>query len=93
MKTDFRIGIGNIVPHHPTGWSGGAKILLPGVAGEYTTGQFHLLGATEQLLGQIETPCREEMEDFASLTGLEFIINTVLNREGRVVRIAAGHMI
>jgi nickel-dependent lactate racemase len=93
VEADFRIGIGNIVPHHPTGWSGGAKILLPGVAGEHTTGQFHLLGATEQLLGEIETPCREEMEDFAEITGLEFIINTVLDREGRVVHIVAGNMI
>jgi lactate racemase len=93
VEADFRIGIGNIVPHHPTGWSGGAKILLPGVAGEFTTGQFHLLGATEQLLGVVDTPCREEMEDFASLTGLEFIVNTILDREGRVIRIVAGHMI
>jgi nickel-dependent lactate racemase len=93
VEADVRIGIGNIVPHHPTGWSGGAKILLPGVAGQHTTGQFHLLGATRQLLGQIETPCREEMEDFASRTGLEFIVNTILDREGRVVRIVAGHMI
>jgi len=93
MEADIRIAIGNIVPHHPTGWSGGAKILLPGVAGQHTTGQFHLLGATEQLLGQIETPCREEMEDFALKTGLEFIINTVLDRVGRVVKIVAGNMI
>jgi len=93
VEADVRIAVGNIVPHHPTGWSGGAKILLPGVAGQLTTGQFHLLGATEQLLGEIETPCREEMEDFASNTGLEFIINTVLDRDGRIVRIVAGHMI
>jgi nickel-dependent lactate racemase len=44
-------------------------------------------------LGQIETPCREEMEDFALKTGLEFIINTVLDRVGRVVKIVAGNMI
>lgn len=93
VEADVRIGIGNIVPHHPTGWSGGAKILLPGVAGEQTTGQFHLLGATEQLLGQIETPCREEMEDFARATGFDFIINTVLDREGRLIRVVAGHII
>jgi nickel-dependent lactate racemase len=92
VEADVRIAVGNIVPHHPTGWSGGAKILLPGVAGQQTTGQFHLLGATQQLLGEIDTPCREEMEDFASRTGLEFIINTVLDREGRIVRIVAGHM-
>jgi lactate racemase len=93
VEADFRIGIGNIVPHHPTGWSGGAKILLPGAAGQYTTGQFHLLGANQQMLGHVDTPCRQEMEDFASSTGLEFIVNSVLDREGRVVRIVAGHMI
>lgn len=93
VEADVRIGIGNIVPHHPTGWSGGAKILLPGVAGEHTTGQFHLLGATQQLLGQIETPCREEMEDFAAATGFDFIINTILDRDGKLVRIVAGHII
>jgi nickel-dependent lactate racemase len=93
VEADVRIGIGNILPHYPTGWSGGAKILLPGVAGEKTTGQVHLLGATEQHLGHADTPCREEMEDFAKLTGLEFIINTVLDREGKLVRAVAGNYV
>ncbi|MCZ6672810.1 MAG: nickel-dependent lactate racemase [Verrucomicrobia bacterium] len=93
MEADVAIGVGNILPHHPTGWSGGAKILLPGVAGEHSVGQMHLLGATEQQLGKIDTPCREEMEDFAHETGLDFIVNTVLDREGNVVRIVAGHFI
>jgi lactate racemase len=93
VEADVRIGIGNIVPHFPIGWSGGAKILLPGVAGERTIGQVHLLGATEQLLGQIETPCREEMEEFAAITGLEFIVNTVLDRDGKVVHMVAGHFV
>ena len=93
LEADVRIGIGNIVPHHPTGWSGGAKILLPGVAGERTTGQMHLLGAEEQQLGRVETPCRAEMEDFARNTGLDFIVNTVLDREGGVVRIVGGDFI
>lgn len=93
VEADVCVGVGNIVPHHPTGWSGGAKILLPGVAGEHTTGQFHLLGATEQLLGQIETPCREEMEDFAAATGFDFILNTILDRNGKVVRMVAGDIV
>jgi len=93
VEADVRVGIGNIVPHHPTGFSGGAKILLPGVAGEHTTGQMHLLGATEQQLGAILTPCREEMEDFAASVGLDFIVNTVLDRHGRLVRAAAGNFI
>ena len=93
LEADVRIGVGNIVPHHPTGWSAGAKILLPGVAGERTTAQMHLLGATEQQLGKVDTPCREEMEDFAQATGLDFIVNTVLNRYGQLVRVVAGHFV
>jgi nickel-dependent lactate racemase len=93
MESDIRVAVGNIVPHHPTGWSGGAKMLLPGVAGQHTTGQMHLLGATEQQLGKIETPCREEMEDFVRATGLDFIVNTILNSEGDVIRIVSGHFI
>jgi len=93
MDADVRVGVGNIVPHHPTGWSGGAKILLPGVAGEHTTGQMHLLGATEQQLGNVLTPCREEMEDFAASVGLDFIVNTVLDRHGQLVRLVAGDVV
>jgi nickel-dependent lactate racemase len=93
MESDVRVGVGNIVPHHPTGWSAGAKILLPGVAGERTTAQMHLLGATEQQLGRVDTPCREEMEDFAGATGLDFIVNAVLDRHGQLVRIVAGHFV
>ncbi|MCK4282738.1 MAG: nickel-dependent lactate racemase [Candidatus Brocadiae bacterium] len=93
VEADVRIGVGNIVPHHPTGWSGGAKILLPGVAGRHTTGQMHLLGATEQQLGKVDTPCREEMEDFARQVRLDCIVNTVLDRRGRMCGVVAGHYV
>jgi len=93
MEADIRIGIGSVCPHHPTGWSGGAKILLPGVAGAETTCDMHLLGATEQQLGKIITPCREEMEDFAKEAGLDFIVNTILDNEGYVLKSVAGHFV
>ena len=93
LQADIRIGIGGVLPHHPTGWSGGAKILLPGVAGEETTCDFHLLGATEQQLGKIETPCRNEMEDFAASVGLDFIVNTILDDRGNVLKSVSGHYV
>ncbi|MDD2455852.1 MAG: nickel-dependent lactate racemase [Kiritimatiellae bacterium] len=93
MLSDFRIGIGGVLPHHPVGWSGGAKILLPGVAGQETVCAMHLLGATEQQLGKVVTPCREEMEDFAREAGLDFIVNVVMNERGRIVKAVSGHFI
>jgi nickel-dependent lactate racemase len=93
LEADVRIGVGNVVPHYPTGWSGGAKIVLPGVAGEHTTAQMHFLGASGHRLGEVLTPCREEMEDFAASIGLDFVLNVVLNRTGELVRAVAGHFV
>lgn len=93
LKADIRIAVGATLPHHPTGWSGGAKMLLPGVAGTETVNAMHLLGATEAQLGKVITPMREEMEDFAKEVGLHFIVNVVLNEKGDIVRAVSGHFI
>jgi nickel-dependent lactate racemase len=93
IEADFRIAIGNIIPHHPTGWSAGAKAVLPGVAGEETVAQMHFLGSRKPSLGRLDTPMRQEMEDFAKKIGLDFILNVVLNREGQLVDAVAGHFI
>jgi lactate racemase len=93
MEADIRISVGSVLPHHPTGWSGGAKMLLPGVAGQETICAMHLLGANEQQLGKILTPCREEMEDVAKVAGLHFIVNVIHDKEGNVLKSVAGHFI
>jgi len=92
-EADLRIAVGNIVPHHPTGWGGGAKILLPGVAGQETIAQMHLLGSRHPCLGEVITPCRQEMEEFAARVGPHFIVNTVLNGEGEIVKVVAGDIV
>jgi len=93
LEADFRIAVGGVFPHHPTGWSGGAKMLLPGIAGVKTTNAMHLLGATEQQLGKIITPCREEMEDFAREVGLHFIVNVLQNEDAEILKAVSGHFI
>jgi nickel-dependent lactate racemase len=87
------MAIGNIIPHHPTGWSGGAKAVLPGVGGEETVAQMHLLGSRWPALGRVDTPMRQEMEDFAGKIGLNFILNVILNREGEIVSAVAGNFV
>ena len=93
IQADFRIAVGNIVPHHPTGWSAGAKAVLPGVGGEETVAQMHFLGSRYPALGRVDTPMRQEMEDFAEKINLNFILNVVLNRHGELLAAVSGHFI
>ncbi len=44
-EVDFIIGIGQIVPHRVSGFSGGGNIIQPGICGEETTGKTHWLSA------------------------------------------------
>jgi nickel-dependent lactate racemase len=91
VEADVRIAVGNIIPHHPTGWSAGAKAVLPGVAGEETVAQMHFLGSRDPALGRVDTEMRREMEDYAEKIGLDFILNVILNRNGQLVDAVAGH--
>jgi nickel-dependent lactate racemase len=93
IEADFRLAVGDIIPHHPAGWGGGAKAVLPGVAGEETVAQLHFLGSRYPALGRLDSEMRREMEDFAEKIGLNFIVNTVLSREGRLVKVVAGHFL
>ena len=95
MAADVRLTIGAIFPHFPAGWSAGAKMLLPGIAGQETVAQFHLLGAIhdDTRLGQIDTVTRQEMEAFATRVGLDFIFNVVLDNQGRLLRAFAGNFV
>ncbi len=93
VEADFRIAVGNIIPHHPTGWSAGAKAVLPGVAGEETVAQMHYLGSQDPGLGTLNTEMRREMEDFAQSINLNFVLQVILNRDGELVAAVSGHFI
>jgi nickel-dependent lactate racemase len=92
IEADFVIGVGNIVPHRYCGWSGGAKIIQPGVGGEATTYGTHLMITKdpEIRLGSLENRVRQEIEAVAERTNLKFIVNTVLDRQGGIVHVVGG---
>ncbi len=46
-ESDVKICIGNIIPQFIAGWSGGAKIIQPGISGKDTTAQVHLNGSLD----------------------------------------------
>ncbi|CEP69386.1 Domain of unknown function DUF2088 [Moorella glycerini] len=92
-EADFIIGIGHIVPHRVAGYSGGGKIIQPGVCGPITTGQTHWLSAyysAAEILGHPDNPIRREIEEVAIRAGLKFIINVVQDKTGRLVGVFAG---
>lgn len=91
-EADVVIGIGSIVPHRYCGWSGGAKIVQPGVCGEATTVATHLMITKDESvrLGNVENVVRHEMEAVAARAGLRFIVNVALDATGNVVSVVAG---
>ena len=91
-EADFVIGVGSIVPHHIPGYSGGAKIIQPGISGPETTGHTHFLSTRTRrsYLGMLENPLRDEIELIGDMVGLKTILNTVLDTEGRLVRAFFG---
>ncbi|QGP92781.1 Lactate racemase [Neomoorella glycerini] len=92
LAADVVIGIGSIVPHHIPGYSGGAKIVQPGICGEDTTAATHLLSVRTRrnMLGIVENRVREEMEAIADKAGVKYVFNTVLDPQGRVVKAFFG---
>jgi len=95
VDADVRIGVGGILPHLPAGWAGGAKIVLPGVAGKDSVDQLHLLGACDPKieLGKVQTSFREEIEEFASKIGLDFIVNCIFDQNENIIKVVAGHFV
>lgn len=94
FEADFSIAIGSIMPHVLTGWSGGSKMVQPGVSGEETTGYTHMMAIRKGVgrsLGEAENPVRKELDRIALETGLDFILNTVLNLDGDIYEAVAGH--
>jgi nickel-dependent lactate racemase len=85
-----------ISPHTDTGFSGGAKIVLPGVCAKETINAFH----TRQIqgppvrLGDENTALRLELESFVrEKVGLDFIFNVVLDADDKVFGAVAGHYV
>src|SRR5215213_230103 len=92
-EADFVIGLGSIVPHRVKGFSGGAKIAFPGVAGRemMERNQWEAsLRMSETVMGVADNPMRLRMEGAARLVGLNYIANLVSDFEGKIVGCFVG---
>ncbi|MEG1799222.1 MAG: nickel-dependent lactate racemase, partial [Synergistaceae bacterium] len=96
LEADLLVGIGNIVPHSDAGFSGGAKIVQPGICDFVTTQATHrAAGFCKAIpLGMIDgNPCREGIDAVGVAAKLGFIINIVKNYKGEIAGIFCGDCI
>ncbi len=102
MKCDLKIAIGSVVPHPLSGFGGGGKIILPGVASFETTAHNHR--AAHKDVGEYRdkpiagmgifdnNPMRFDIEEAVALAGLDVLINCIVNIWGETVSVYAGAM-
>ena len=93
-EADVRIGLGMITPHSDAGFSGGSKIILPGVCSSLTVNAFHAATAYhgETQLGQVDSVIRRDLEEFvAEKAPLAFIVNVIFTLQGEIAQCVAGH--
>jgi nickel-dependent lactate racemase len=90
---DLVIGIGRIMPIDVCGFTGGGKILIPGVCGKVTNDDMHWTRVAlddRDILGRRDNPVRASIDALALQAGLAFIVNAVMDRHRRVAQIVAG---
>ena len=103
MKCDLKIAIGSVVPHPMNGFGGGGKIILPGVTSFETIRDNHQ--SFYEMMAQPrdhriagmglfdENPMRTDLEEAATLSGLDVMINCLVNSWGETTAVFAGALI
>jgi nickel-dependent lactate racemase len=94
LESDVVIGAGLIEPHFFAGYSGGRKIILPGVAGKeaiFKNHGFRMIDNQRSRAGILEgNPIHMDMIEFMKMTRLDFIINVTINERREITGIFAG---
>ncbi|MFH1266263.1 MAG: nickel-dependent lactate racemase [Planctomycetota bacterium] len=96
VEAELKITTGLIEPHFMAGYSGGRKLVCPGLAALETIRVWHgpdFLEHPNARSGVLqENPVHEENTWIARHVGCDFITNTVLDAERRILFVVAGDM-
>ncbi len=96
-KADLRIATGLVEPHFMAGWSGGRKVIAPGVAHHETIRTFHSARFMEDPLAVqcnlIGNPLHEEQLEIVRMLGEVYALNTVLDEDRDLVCVTFGEII
>ena len=97
LNADLKIATGLIEPHLMAGYSGGRKLICPGIAALETVRIWHgpkFLEHPKADCGFLDgNPVHEENTWIAQRAGCDFICNVVIDAQRRVLKVVAGDMI
>ena len=95
VQTDRRICLGNVEFHYFAGYSGGAKAIMPGVSTVSAITMNHRMMVDPRArAGNLDdNPVRRDIEEAGKMTGIDFIVNVVLNTRKQIIYCAAGDSI
>jgi nickel-dependent lactate racemase len=96
-QAELKITTGLIEPHLMAGYSGGRKVICPGIAGLETVKVWHgpkFLEHPKADCGIVEgNPVHEENTRIALMAGCDFIVNVCIDGKRRVTGLWAGDMV
>lgn len=97
LEADLRLVLGGILPHGGPGFGGGAKLVLPGVAGIQTAYHNHRPvqeGGPGKGLDRVDdNESRLDIEEAARMAGLNAIVNVVVNPRREIAGLFVGDMV
>ncbi len=96
LEQDVRITIGFIEPHFFAGFSGGPKMVAPGLAALETVLELHSaarIGHPRATWGMTQgNPVHDAVRAIAARAGITFNLDVTLNREHSITRVFAGEL-
>jgi lactate racemase len=97
LQADVRITTGFVEPHFFAGFSGGPKMVAPGLAGLDTVMTLHdasRIGHPNATWGVTEgNPIHDDVREISQMVGVNFAIDVTLNREQKITAAFAGDIL
>lgn len=94
VAAELRITLGFIEPHLMLGYSGGRKLIAPGLAAQETIKVIHsprFMRDSRAVEGSIaDNPLHQELTEIARMAGHSFMLDVALTRKREIAQVFAG---